>query len=63
MISGKAKILEMDSHRVIFKYSIDETFPETVLITITRERWEKQAKEDTSLWLNIRYDHELIKEA
>ena len=63
MINGKAKILEMDSNKVVFRYSIDETFPETVLITITRERWEKQAKEDTSLWLNIQYNHELPREA
>lgn len=44
-----ADIHEIDGNRIVFRASIDETYPETVMISIIRERWENEFHRATEI--------------
>lgn len=48
-----ADIHQVDGNRLIFRASIDEAFPETVMVTITKERWEKEFHRATEIPIEL----------
>lgn len=52
---GRAKLSKLDNGWVELRYSIQETWPETIIIKIREERWEKLGK-PTELYIRVAND-------
>jgi hypothetical protein len=61
--SKKAELFELDSDWAVFRYSIDEPWPETILIKIRRDRWERELQSATYLYITVEAEFELPQEA
>lgn len=63
MIKREMQILEMNQKIVVFRCDIDGAWPETIIMTVTRERWEKEFMEETRCKVSINFDFEMDRKA
>lgn len=55
----KVELFELDSEWATFRYSIDETWPETIKIRIRRDRWENELQSATYLYITVEAEFNL----